>query len=227
MIISLLFICLIIFLFLLYVLSRDDFVFVRKGISQERIFNIGLVAVGVGLLFSRLFYVFGNFDPFFLNPLVFLAFPYFPGLSLPGGVLGGGMVIGYYTIFNKLPIGRIFDLFAIAAFFSIPVGMIFVLLYKFLTRQEVFYFSIIFALVYFVLAAFSVAWYAKASFKDGGLAFFFLFSSGVLSLGQKLFEGIKEIFILDNILFFSLALISLTLFIYREWLTILLKGIRK
>src|ERR1035437_128302 len=98
-------ICFFIFLYLLYYLSRDDFVIVRKDISMERIFNLAFLTLIISLFFSRLFFVLEKMDPKLLNPLGFLAIPYFPGLSLIGGILGAGVIIFLYSRFRKLPTG--------------------------------------------------------------------------------------------------------------------------
>src|ERR1035437_892356 len=106
--------CFFIFLYLLYYLSRDDFVIVRKDISMERIFNLAFLTAIVSLFFSRLFFVLESFDPKFSNPLGFLAIPYFPGLSLIGAIAGAEVFIFLYSSFRKLPIGKMLDLFALS-----------------------------------------------------------------------------------------------------------------
>ena len=77
------------FLFRLYHVAKDDVVLVKKNVSLDKIFDAAVFCALVGLLFSRIFYVIFNPDPAFLHPLVFLIIPYFPGLSLLGGVIGG------------------------------------------------------------------------------------------------------------------------------------------
>src|SRR3989344_6058385 len=80
--------CFFIFLFALFVLTRDDFVLIRKDVTLDVVFNISFVAFAVSLTSSRILYVILNPSSDFLNPLVFLLFPYFPGLSLLGAVAG-------------------------------------------------------------------------------------------------------------------------------------------
>src|ERR1035437_7199459 len=102
-------ICFFLFLYFLYYLSRDDFVIVRKDISIEKIFNLAFLTAIVSLFFSRLFFVLERMDQKLLSPLGFLAIPYFPGLSLLGGILGAGIFIFLYSKFRKLPTGKMFD----------------------------------------------------------------------------------------------------------------------
>lgn len=103
-----------VFLFALYVLSKDDFVLLRKNISQITLFDFAFIAGIVGLFFSRLIFVLSHFSSLYLNPLVFFVIPYFPGLSLAGLLLGGCTALYMLTVRRKAPIGRIFDIFSFA-----------------------------------------------------------------------------------------------------------------
>lgn len=113
----------IIFLFGLHVLAKEDLVFVRKNVTMEALFNLSFYAAGVGLLSSRIVYVLLHPSPGFLNPLVFFLFPYFPGLSLIGGVVGALVFVFLYKR-KKYPTGRIFDFFAMAFLGSLPFGFL-------------------------------------------------------------------------------------------------------
>ena len=114
----------VIFLFSLYKLAKDDIVFIRKNVSLEQLFNIAFILALIGLFSSRLVYVLANPAKGFLNPLVFLLFPYFPGLSLVGGVFGAGCALFYLGRYKRLPLGRVFDFFAISLFAALPLGLI-------------------------------------------------------------------------------------------------------
>ena len=81
-------VCLLLFLGSLYFLASDDLVLLRKDTSLERVFDMALVMTFSSLLSARILYVVLNPGPGFLNPLVFFLFPYFPGLSLTGALIG-------------------------------------------------------------------------------------------------------------------------------------------
>lgn len=119
-----LFITIFIFLFTLYVLSLDDFVFLRKNVSQIILFDIVLVSGLVGLFFSRLAYALLHPSFAYFNPLVFFIVPYFPGLSLSGFLIGGCLTIYMLCVRRKLPMGRIFDVFALSLY---PASAVFFL----------------------------------------------------------------------------------------------------
>lgn len=108
------------FLFTLFVFSRDDYVLFRKNVDIEKVFNLAFLVIIAALFFSRLTYAILFFKPVFLNPLAFLLFPYFPGLSLPGGLLGGSIVLAILLRGKKYPEGRLFDFFILA----VTVGLI-------------------------------------------------------------------------------------------------------
>lgn len=112
-----------IFLFILYLLAKEELVFVRKNITLEALFNFAFLTGFVGLFSARLLYVILNPSSDYLNPLVFFLFPYFPGLSLVGGIYGSMLFIFYYGKLKKWPSGRIFDYFALALLASLPLGL--------------------------------------------------------------------------------------------------------
>lgn len=116
-------ICFIIFLFGLHVLAKEDLVFVRKNITIEVLFNLAFYTAGIGLLSARIIYVVLHPSSGFLNPLVFFLFPYFPGLSLTGGVVGGILFLLFYKR-KKFPTGRIVDFFSMALLGALPFGFL-------------------------------------------------------------------------------------------------------
>lgn len=208
-------ICLILFLFKLYHISNDDFVLAKKNILLEEIFNSAFVCSSVALLFARVFYVLFNPDPVFLNPLGFLLFPYFPGLSLTGGVVGGILSLLIFSKINKFPVSRVFDFFSAAFIFILPIGLMgYILLSGNITvgnSVKLALFTIIFLTSNFYL-------YPKANaleIKDGTLSMLFLIFFSLISLfgsaidhpGINYFVSHKENFILILILTFSLVLL--------------------
>jgi len=91
----------VLFLFRLYHVANDDYVLIKKNKTLEDVFNVAFITALIALLISRFFHVFLNPQPVFLNPLGFLLFPYFPGLSLTGGVIGGSIFLLFYLRQNN------------------------------------------------------------------------------------------------------------------------------
>ena len=206
---------LVLFLFRLYHLGNDDYVLAKKNITLDEIFNAALVCSLAALLSSRLFYVTMNPEPIFLNPLGFLLFPYFPGLSLTGGIIGGILALFFYCRRKKIPRARVFDFFSISFIFVLPFGFIgyFILSQDFTTGN-----IIKFILYCLILAASNIYLYPKAStleIKDGTISALFLVFFSLISLlagaidhpGISYFISHRENFILLLILFFSIAIV--------------------
>jgi len=117
-------ICFVLFLFRLYHVAKDDAVLVKKNISLQMVFDSAFFVGLVSLFTARLFYVLLNFDPLFLNPLAFLIFPYFPGLSLLGGFVGGVLALYFYGKRRRFPLGRVFDFYTESFGFVLPIGLV-------------------------------------------------------------------------------------------------------
>lgn len=132
-------VCFIVFLFALYALSHDDFILFRKNIDMEKVFNLAFVVAIVSLFFARLFFVFLYFKPVYLNPLAFVMFPYFPGLSLPGGLLGGSVALALLLRGKKYPEGRVFDLFLVAFLITLVVGLLSMFGVEYMTTKKISY----------------------------------------------------------------------------------------
>ena len=215
LIIFVLIFCFVLFLFKLYHLAVDDYVLIKKNISIENVFNVAFVCSIVALFSARLIFVIFNFSTNFLNPLVFVLFPYFPGLSLVGGLLGSAFFLLIYSRYKKFPTGRIFDFFTIAFLFSLPPGLVgFILLSSRFSQGE------LVELILFVLLSVltSLYLYPKASsleIKDGSLSMLFvifyslitLLSNSIDNSGIKNFIANGENFILISLLISGVALI--------------------
>ncbi len=208
-------ICLVLFLYRIYHLANDDYVLVKKNITLEDIFNAVFICSFIALLISRIFYVLMNPSPLFFNPLGFLLFPYFPGLSSTGAIIGGTLTLLVYARIKEIPVGRVFDFFSISFIFVLPFGVI----GYFLLSQDFTVGNIVKLVLYSVLLiASNVYLYPKASsleIKDGTISFLFLIFFALISLlvsaidhpGTNYFLSHRENFILLSILVVSVSLI--------------------
>lgn len=166
----------IVFLFSLFALSKDDFIFLRKNVTLQEIFDTAFF-VGVGaLFFARVIFVLTHFSKNFLNPLVFFIIPYFPGLASSGLLIGGSIVLYGIAMRKKLPLGKFFDVFSLSL---LPAATI---MYAWLTilygiKKDIAFvilfgaFALLFLVCFFVLQKVSDAF----SWKDGAESLFALF----------------------------------------------------
>ncbi|OGH19960.1 MAG: hypothetical protein A3D74_03620 [Candidatus Levybacteria bacterium RIFCSPHIGHO2_02_FULL_37_13] len=206
--------CFFIFLFALFVLTRDDFVLIRKDVTLDVVFNISFVAFAVSLTSSRILYVILNPSSDFLNPLVFLLFPYFPGLSLLGAVAGGVLFLVIICKQLKLPIGRLIDYFSISFLSSLPIGIIgyFLLEGENLFKMGPIILVLVYTVLFFILIKILLPRLLSGRLKDGtiGLIFLICFSlisliSGFMARGKNMFNLGLEDLILVITLYASLV----------------------
>lgn len=183
-------ICLFVFLYCVYLLAKDDFIFLRRDLTMERLFNIIFLGSLSCLFFARLFYGF-HAKSILANPFVFLLFPYFPGLSLLGGVLGAGVFFGFLATNKKnpLPLGRLADFFSIAFLATLPVGFIGFLMFSedgfsvLRTGSLVITYLILFV----IFLRFLLPQLLNGKFKEGTIALVFLISFSVVNLISNAF----------------------------------------
>ncbi len=200
-----------IFLFVVFALTKDDFILIRKNISTEQIFNIAFL-VGFAALFSaRAVFVISHFTPHYYNPLVFLLFPYFPGLSLLGAVFGGTFCIALYARFHKIPTLRVLDFFSIAASSGIMLGLFIEYLF---TRNLSLYILPLEAVLFGVVSLLLGKLTQLNKLKEGSISFIFFSSlSFIFLVGAFMtFKNIsffvqRESILLIIILLFGVAMV--------------------
>jgi len=194
---------------------KDDYLFIRRNISLEQVFDIGFSITFICLLFSRLFYYIyhpTSLDNFFVSYFSFQK----GGLSLIGAVIGG--IIGLFFIgkYKKVPLGRLFDFFMLSFLISLPFGFLSQII--FLKKSEVLIY-IINALIYLILTIFFIkVLYPKVlnrTMKEGNLSIYFLIFFAIASFISSLLHPVKQLLDLVNlqnisyvaVLFFSLILL--------------------
>lgn len=213
-------ICFFIFLFILFTLANDDFVLLRRHVSIHNLFDMSFVIFGIALLSARVTHVVFHFSFGFLNPLVFFLFPYFPGLSVPGGLIGGVLFLFFYCSVTKLPHKRILDVFSLAVVGCLPAGLFLLMLHE---KKTLFLgimagLLIVFSFIFFV---FLLRVFQKGSIRDGqtassSLSFFSFISllSGFLYDKEKIFHSLS----INQIILFFLFLMFLILFLREEYI---------
>lgn len=217
----LIFLSFIIYLFTLYVLANDDFVLLRKAITLEQVFDIAIVTGLGGLLFSRLVFIFFHFARGYLNPFVFFLFPYFPGLSLVGGVGGGILCLFLLVRSQKMPHGRLFDIFSLAILSAVSTGYILQLISHFLQRKQIASVDAIVGLLFFIVfLVFSLIFIPRqrrAQIQDGTITLLFLFIfSSIEFFHQFVLLSSKRLWQNDTIISILIGIGSLILLFSHE-----------
>ncbi len=217
--IIILLLCFFAFLYILYYLSREDFVIIRRDISIERVFSLAFLTSLVSLFFARLFFVLANPEPKLINPLGFFALPYHPGLSLIGGIGGGALFIFLYCRYKAIPIGKMVDLFSLSILGVLPLGLIGEYILSFGKVDLffiLFFISSIFMLILFARVIYPFS--CKGEIEDGSLGLIFIAILSFFYFTIKLFLDIREFSFLelDNILTLVLLFSSLVLLVNQE-----------
>src|SRR5579885_266856 len=135
---EILLICCLIFLYCLFVFAKDDFLLLRKNITLEQLFNVAIIGFLISLFTARVGYVLEHLHPRYLDPLVFIIFPYFPGLSPAGGILGGSLFLWISAKKKKIPLGRFADIVGISFLFAWAIGMLLFSLVEILVERKFF-----------------------------------------------------------------------------------------
>ena len=211
--------CFFLFLYIIYYLSRDDFVLTRRDIPVAKVFGMAFWTGFAALFFSRLVFAISNPASLLLNPLGFLAIYRYFGFSIVGGLIGMGIFIYAFCWYKKMPTGKIFDLFMLAFMGVLPVGLIgnFILnLGKVgIFANIMFVFSIILLLLFGkIIYPFST----KGEIKDGSLGFISMAIFSFIYFLAKLFLDLKDFSFLnlENILLLVLLFASLILLLNQE-----------
>ncbi|MDO8583004.1 MAG: hypothetical protein Q7R51_00550 [bacterium] len=213
-------------------MGKDDFIFLRRDVTMEKLFNLIFLGSFCSLFFSRLFYGFFHSKGIFINPLVFLLFPYFPGLSLLGGLLGAGIFLGFLATRKKkeLSLGRMADFFSISFLITLPIGFLgyFILSDDFNFVKACFLVgSYIFLFVIFL--KFLLPQLLSGKLKEGTITFLFLISFSGISLISNAFPAMSVLDFFknfENLMLVVILIVSAIFLIRQEGLLEKIKNLR-
>jgi len=210
---------LLLFLYELYRLVKDDYIFIRKGISLEQSFDIAFITLWVSLFTSRLLYLFFHFYP---GENIFYDFFSFKilGFSLTGAVIGGTIAVYLIGKYRRVPLGRLCDFLSLSFLYTLP--LVFLANAIFVSRDALLSIFLS-AIIYFVLLLFFVQFlYPKIlnrTLKEGTLAILFLLLFSFITLATSLLVSLNHIqsFINpENITLALLFIVSIGLTIKQE-----------
>jgi len=210
---------LLVFLYALYRLVKDDYIFIRKGISLEQAFDIAFITLWAGLFTSRTLYLLFHLhkgENFFVD--------YFSltngGLSLTGAVLGGTCAIYLISKYKRLPLGRLGDFLSLSFLYALPLLF---LANAVLVKKNELLLVFLNGIVYFVLLLFFMQFlYPKVlnrTLREGMMAILFLLLFSLIALLSSLLISLNNInaFITpENVILVFLFILSIILLIKQE-----------
>ncbi len=215
----LLFIIFFIFLFGIYKLGKEDFVFMRKNISMEKIFDIAFLITFGGFIFARFFYLVLHASKE-QNSFMELFSSSINGLSLTGGVLGAAICLYLISRKDKLPLGRVFDFFSLSFLSVLPI--LFIGNAFFVAKGDILL-TLVSGILYLILTAFFIKiLYPRllsGNLREGSLSILFLLSFSAASILSSMLNPVNGIFLfmkIDDFFMVSLFLLSLILLMKQE-----------
>jgi len=208
-----------VFLYSLYRLVKDDYIFIRKGISLEQSFDIAFTCFWISLFFSRLVYLLFDLAN---HKNIFLDFFRLRngGFSLTGLVIGGMIALYIISKYKKLPLGRLGDFLSLSFLFALPVGFICNVV---LVRKAALLHILLSSVLYFMLVIFFVQFlYPKLmsrTIREGTLALLFVVFYSVITIVTSVISSLKDIHAVintQNITLIILLITSIILFMKVE-----------
>lgn len=209
------FIAVIISLFILFMLSENDFVLIRRNITLPIIFNRIFIALFFSILIGRFFYVIDCRDSLFINPFVFFHFLNHEGFSLFGGFLGITASV-IFLIKDKKALGRILDIVSLSFY---PFLFLFILYNPFASQHLILKLGI--ALILFLLFKTFANFHKSYSMKDGSLFYVILITFAHFNILSNLYNY-------HNAMFLSFAFSDfISMFVIISAILLLVKNERK
>lgn len=216
---TIIFVCFVVFLYAIFVFAKDDFMLLRKNVSLEQLFNISFLGLLISLFAARLGHVIAHPSKDYFNPLVFLLFSYFPGLSIGGGIVGTALFFWLYYRKKKVPVGRIFDIFVLGFLSAFACGAVIAFILQWIFLKKIFIISFIAAIVIISLTYLFIWFFTRGNFKDGSIGMVALVLLGIIELlTNTLSRGLRHILAIsvEDILLLVIVIFFLSLFIVRE-----------
>jgi hypothetical protein len=162
------------FLYMLYKISKDDHVFLRRGIRLEEIFDTAFITVILSWILAQFFPDRDSYSP-----------TYF--------VIAGIMVLYFFGRNKKFLVGRLFDFFTLGVLTALPLWL--VLVGVFAKNEEILGYGVL-AGVYLILDIIFLRKFLpkimNRSLADGVISKFFIIIFSVISLSYNVGLAVME-----------------------------------
>jgi Prolipoprotein diacylglyceryl transferase len=214
---EILLLCLLFFLYGVFVYAKDNFILLRKNITLEQLFNISFVNFFLSILISRFVYVLEHINRQYLNPLVLVLFPYFPGLSFAGGLLSSLLILFYFTRKKKMPFWTILDIFSLALSLAVSFGMFFILIVECILTKKLLLPLLVTTIITMILFSLLSILFGKSKLKDGSVGFLSYALLAITQLFLQVWLGKKTIFLPEYIFLALLFIVFFILFLSRQY----------
>lgn len=211
-----------VFLLMMFVLSRDDLTLLRRNVSIEHVFNVSFLIGVTAFVMSRLFFVISTLDRYLFNPFAFFLIPRYPGLSLTGAVVGGIVALLFARRFD-LPALRLFDHSSVAALAAFCTGFTLLIPFRLLARVGASPLLLLQTAISFLLllffALFLLPLARRGGMHEGSMGLFFLLFFSCLTFVEHTLTRPSRLFFFtgfEDIVVLVLFLSSLGLLMKQE-----------
>lgn len=192
--------------FILYSLSKHDFVLVRKNISLAQVFDLSIVTFLIAFVAGRLVFILDYLQFELFNPIRFFHFLRLPGFSYLGFFVGG-LIALFFLFRKKKALSRTYDIFTLSFF---PVYIFNLLFRKY--PINFFIIPIVLGILAIILFAYLLKSHNTYRLRDGNISYIFLI---VLSLDHLIIDFFvsekAKYFFLSLSQYFSLIVLILAL----------------
>lgn len=153
--------------FVLFELSKNDFVLLRRNISLTQVFDYTFLTLAGAMIVSRLFFILDNQKFEYLHPIDFLHIARLPGLSNFGFFLGSATVL-FIIFYRKKVLRRVYDIFFLALY---PIFIFSIIIMR--IPRSLFFVPIVLLVLSVVIFALLIRSLRNYSLKDGSIAAIF------------------------------------------------------
>lgn len=168
--------------FVLYSLSKNDFVFIRKNVLVKSVFDRVFLVLFCAFVLSRVLYAIEATRYDLLHPLRFFYIFKYGGLSATGAYIGAFAALT--ALFRKSRVlVRMLDVFFLSFFLLFSIPLVFFPIKGLLLFIRI-PLLLMFLLVYFYLLRF----HKNYTFKDGTLSLLILFIISIVHIVSQFFE---------------------------------------
>lgn len=204
-----------VFLFVFYTLAKEDFVFLRRNVSIDQLFDAIFLGLPAIVLFARLGYILFHPKWSYLNPLVFFIIPYYPGLAVEGGILGAVIFLYFYTKNKKIPTLRFVDELGLAFLATSSIYFLILSIEQGIGRHLIAVGFLVMGIFYLIAYILSRIVFAKERWVDGtvgALAIVFQSLYALLYAISMIVITRKVVISLESIVVLAFLVISLGIF---------------
>lgn len=194
--------------FILYIISKNDFLFLRKNITLHNMFDTMVLSLMGFFITARLLYVFGGLHAELFSLIATFHVLRYPGMLYIGGLIGFGIIL-LLRFYKRKILLHIIDVYSLSLY---PLFLF--ALFNSPWQGNFLYFNLfvfLLSLLFFIFALYSQR---NVTLKDGSITLLFVCLVSVFTIVNEFAEGSRFVFMFSipqilSIIIFVLSAIFL------------------